>query len=120
MTIPHQTSPEKLIHFEYSLHQQKLEQVQSAKYIGITISYDGNLGKHITEIPCMATKTLCFLRRSMTLAPRHTKEVAYKTLVCSQIEHATPFWHSYHETQIGRVKKEDSCQVDLQAMEKHK
>ena len=28
--------PENQIQFEYSLHQQKLEQVQSAKYLGIT------------------------------------------------------------------------------------
>ena len=29
---------ENQIQFEYSLHQQKLEQVQSAKYLGITIT----------------------------------------------------------------------------------
>ena len=30
--------PENQIQFEYSLHQQRLEQVQSAKYLGITIT----------------------------------------------------------------------------------
>ena len=46
-----------------------------------------------------------FLRRNLALAPRHTKEVAYKALVHLQIENAAPIWHSYHETQIGQVEK---------------
>ena len=30
--------PDKQIQFDYSLHQRKLEQVQSAKYLGVTVS----------------------------------------------------------------------------------
>ena len=56
-------------------------QVQSAKYLGITISDDLDWGQHISEISSKATKTLGFLRRNLAFAPRHTKEVAYKTLV---------------------------------------
>ena len=44
-----------------------------------------------------------FLR--CNLAPRHTKEVAYKTSVRPQLEYAAPTWHSYHKTQIGQVEK---------------
>ena len=36
--------PNKQILFEYSLHQQKMDQVQSAKYIGITITDNLDLG----------------------------------------------------------------------------
>ena len=39
------------------------------------------------------------------LAPRHTKEVAYKTLVRPQLEYAAPIWHPYHETQTEKVEK---------------
>ena len=46
-----------------------------------------------------------FLRRNLALAPRHTKEVAYKTLVRPQLEYAAPIWHPYHETQIAQVEK---------------
>ena len=97
--------PDKQIHFDYSLHQQKLEYVQSTKYLGITISDDLDWRQQISEISCKATKTLGFLRRNLALAPRHTKEVAYKTLLRPQLEYAAPIWHPYHDTQIGQVEK---------------
>ena len=50
-----------------------------------------------------ATKTLGFLRRNLALAPRHTKEVAYKTLVRPQLEHAAPIWHPYNETETKKA-----------------
>ena len=59
----------------------------------------------ISEISSKATKTLGFLRRNLAFAPRHTKEVAYKTLVRPKLEYAAPIWHPYHETQIGQVEK---------------
>ena len=80
--------PENQIQFEYSLHQQKLEQVQSAKYLGITITDKldwvnmfQKFRVHVSEISCKASKTMGFLRRNLSLTPRHTKEIAYKTLV---------------------------------------
>ena len=46
-----------------------------------------------------------FLRRNLAFAPRHTKEVAYETLVRPKLEYAAPIWHPYHESQIGQVEK---------------
>ena len=97
--------PDKHILFDYTLHQQKLEQVQSAKYLGITITDNLNWGQHVSEISCKATKTMCFLRRILALAPRHTKEVAYKTLVRPHLEYAAPIWNPYHKLKIQEVEK---------------
>ena len=97
--------PSKHIQFSYTLHQQTLEQDQSAKYLGLTIIDNLDWGQHISEITCKATKTLGFLRRNLALAPSHTKEVAYKTLVRSQLEYAAPIWHPYNETQTAKVEK---------------
>ena len=110
--------PSNQIHFNYSLHQQTLEQVQSAKYLELTITDDLEWGQHVSEISCKATKTLGFLQRNLSLAPRHTKEVAYKTLVRPQLEYAAPIWHPYNETETkkGGESAEDSSLVDLQAM----
>ena len=93
------------IHFNYSLHQQTLEQVRSAKYLGLTITDDLEWGQHISEISCKATKTPGFLRRNLALAPRQTKEVSYKTLVCTQLDYAAPIWHPYNETEAIKVEK---------------
>ena len=97
--------PDKQILFDYTLHQQKLEQVQSAKYLGITITDNLDWGQHVSEISCKVTKTMGFLWRSFALAPRHTKEVAYKTLVRPQLEYAAPIWNPYHKLQIQEVEK---------------
>ena len=37
--------PDKHIQFDYTLHQQRLEQVQSAKYLGLTITNDLDWGR---------------------------------------------------------------------------
>ena len=61
--------------FDYTLHQQKLEQVQSPKYLGLTITDNLDWGQHVSEILCKATNTMVFLeflRRNLALAPRHT------------------------------------------------
>ena len=62
--------PDKHIQFDYKLHQQRLEQVQSAKYLGFTITDDLDWGQHISEISAKATKTLGFLKRNLAFAPR--------------------------------------------------
>ena len=97
--------PDKHIQFDYTLHQQRLEQVQSTRYLEITISDDLDWGQHISEISAKANKTLGFHWRNLAFAPRHTKEVAYKTLIRPKLEYAAPIWHPYYETQIGQVEK---------------
>ena len=70
----------KQVLFDYSLHNQTLENVQSAKYFGITITDNMDWGQHVSEISSKATETLGFPRRNLAFAPRSTKEVG-KTLV---------------------------------------
>ena len=97
----------KHILFDYSLHNQTLENVQSAKYLGIPISDNMDWGQHISEISSKATKTLGFLRRNLTFAPKSTnfKEVAYKTLVRPKQEYAAPIWSPYSKLQINQIEK---------------
>ena len=80
----------KQILFDYSLHNQTLENVQLVKYFGITFTDNMDWGQHVSEISSKATKTLGFLRKNLAFAPRSTKEVAYKTLVWPKLEYAAP------------------------------
>ena len=91
--------------FDYSLHNKTLEKVQSAKYLGITISDNMDWGQHISEISSKATKTLGFLCRNLAFATRSTKAVAYKTLVLPKLEYAAPIWSPYSKLQINQVGK---------------
>ena len=100
---PDRLHPGRRIQFNYTLHQQTLEQVQPTKYLGLNITDDLDWDQHISEITCKATKTLGFLRHN--LAPRHTKEVAYKTLVQPQLVYAATIWHPYNDTQTAKVEK---------------
>ena len=106
--------PGKQIQFNYSLHQQLSEEDQSAKYLGITINDSLDWGQHISEITSKATRTLGFLRRNLTFAPRETKAAAYKTLIRPQLEYAAPIWHPYVKTQAQQIEgSEDSLDFSL-------
>ena len=58
---------------DYSLHNDTLENVQSVKYLGITITDNMDWGQHVSEISSKATKSLGFLCRNLAFAPRSTK-----------------------------------------------
>ena len=87
------------------LHNQVLENVSSAKYLGVQITDDLDWGQHISEITSKATKTLGLLRRNMAFAPRETKAAAYKTLVRPKLEYAAPVWMPHHQKEIDRIEK---------------
>ena len=104
MRVTRHYSHKQIIH-DYTLHQQTLENVLSAKYLCITSTDSMDWGQHISDISSKATKTLGFLRRNLAFAPRSTKEVAYKTLVRPKLEYAVPIWSPYCKTQIQQVEK---------------
>ena len=106
MRVTRHYSHKQILHdYVYTLHQQTLENVQSAKYLGITITGNMDWGQHICDISSKATNTSGFLRRNLAFAPRSTKEVAYKTLVRPELEYTAPIWSPFCKTQIQQVKK---------------
>ena len=95
----------KQILFDRSLQNQTLENVHLAKYLDITITGNMDWGQHISEISSKAAKTLGFLRRNLTFAPRRSKEAAYKTLVRPKLEYASSVWSTYSKLQINQIEK---------------
>ena len=94
----------KQILFDYSLHNQTLENFQSTKYLGITITDNMDWGQHVSEISSKATKTLGFLHGNLAFAPWSTKET-YKTLVRPKLEYAAPIWSPHSKLQINQIEK---------------
>ena len=70
MRVTRHYSHKQIIH-DYTLHQQTLENVQSVKYLGITITENMNWGQHISDISSKAAKTLGFLRRNLAFTQEY-------------------------------------------------
>ena len=97
--------PLKQIKYSHSPYNQTLEQVTSAKYPEITITDNLDWGQHVSDVSTKATQTLGFLRWNLALAPRETKNMAYKTLVRSKLEYLSSVWNPYSKSQVYQLEK---------------
>ena len=91
--------------FPYTLHDHILEEVSSAKYLGITISYDMSWKKHMKKTASKANSKLGFLRRNVKTRDQSLKEKAYKTIVRPTLEYCSTVWDPYHQQQYKTVEK---------------
>ena len=66
------------IEASYTLEGTVLENVDSIKYLGVTITNDLKWNTHINNICTKANRTLGFLRRNLFSCPQDVKEAAYK------------------------------------------
>ena len=80
------------IEASYTLEGTVLENVDSIKYLGLTITNDLKRNTHITNICTKANRTLGFLKRNLFLCPQDVKEAAYKGLVCPVLEYGSSVW----------------------------
>ena len=74
------------IEASYTLEGTALENVDSIKYLGVTITNDLKWNTHITNICTKANRTLVFLRRNLFSCLQDVKEAAYKGLVRPVLE----------------------------------
>ena len=83
-------------HFQasYTLEGTVLENVESIKYLGVTITSDMKWNTHIRNVCSKANRTLGFLRRNLFSCPQDVKEgcdplpVPYRT-VPYQVKYST-------------------------------
>ena len=90
--IPRSRKP---IHRNYTMHDQVLESVDHARYLGVDISSDLNFSHHINRITANASKSLGFLKRNIKTKHSGIRKAAYKTVVKPQLEYASPIWSPY-------------------------
>ena len=82
----------KKIHASYTLEGTNLENVESIKYLGITITSDLRWNTHVSNVCTKANRTLGFLRRNLYSCPQEVKEAAYKGLVRPVLDYGSSVW----------------------------
>ena len=91
--------------FQYILYNHILEEVPSAKYLGITISNDMSWNKHINQTSSKANRKLGFLRRNIKTRDQALKEKACNTTVRPPVEYCSTVWDPYYMTQADTIEK---------------
>ena len=74
-----------------------LENVESIKYLDVTITSDLKCNSHIRNVCSKANRTLGFLRRKLFSCPQDVKDAAYKSMVRPILEYGSTVWdpHCY-------------------------
>ena len=88
----------------YVLHGHYLENVSSAKYLGVTINNTVSWDDHISNTCSKADRVLGFLRRNLKISASNIKEKAYKVFVRPLLEYAASVWDPYSQKNIARVE----------------
>ena len=82
-----------------------LENVESIKYLGVTITKDLKWNTHISNVCTRANRTLGFVRRNLFSCPQDVREAPYKGLVRPILENGSSVWDPYYEGLIDDLKK---------------
>ena len=80
------------IQASYTLEGTILENVDSIKYLGVTITYDLRWNKHVCNNCTKANRTLGFLRQTLFSCPQEVKEAAYKGMVRQILDYGSSVW----------------------------
>ena len=76
----------------YTLEGTDLENVESIKYLRVTITSDLRWNTHVSNVCTKANRTLGFLRRNLHSCPQEVKEAAYKGLVRLVLDYGSSVW----------------------------
>ena len=82
----------KKIQASYTLEGTDLENVESIKYLGVTITSDLRWNTHVSNVCTKANRTLGFLRRNLYSCHQEVKEAAYKGLVRPVRDYGSSVW----------------------------
>ena len=79
----------KVYHSSYTLHGQKLEVVDSSKYLGVKVTSDLTWSSHIADVAGKANRSLGFLRRNFKQCTKEVKAATYSTMVRPVLDYAS-------------------------------
>ena len=90
--MQYDAADKKRIHASYTLEGTDLENVESIKYLGGTITSDLRWNTHVSNVCTKANRTLGFLRRNLYSCPQEVKEAAYKGFVRPVLDYGSSVW----------------------------
>ena len=99
------TKKKKPSFFTYNIHGSDIEKVDSAKYLGITISSDLSWNTHISNICKKSNNTINFLHRNFKSCPPKIKANLFKTYVRPPLEYCAPVWDPHTQNGIESLEK---------------
>ena len=79
--MQYDAADKKTDHSSYTLEETDLENVESIKYLGVTITSDLRWNTPVSNVCTKANRTLGFLRRNLYSCLQEVKEAAYRGLV---------------------------------------
>lgn len=90
---------------EYSVGGDKLENVDSYKYLGVIFRKDLGWGEQVSRVSKKGINSLNFVMRQLKGASNSIKEKAYLSLVRPIVEYASSVWDPYRAGEVKDVEK---------------
>ena len=106
-------------HASYTLEGTNLENVESIKYLGVTITSDLRWNTHVSNVCTKANRTLGFLRRNLYSCPQEVKEAAYKGLVRPVLDYGSSVWDPQGVVLQEEFKLPNSCIPSVPVVNDH-
>ena len=101
MTITNKRRP---VQQSYKIHDQALEAVPSAKYLGIILDQNMKWNQHICHLASKANSTRGFLQRNIKSCPRNVNTMCYKILLHPILEYGCEIWDPSTQSHIQRLE----------------
>lgn len=86
------------------MHNQILEEVNSAKYLGVHLHKKLSWNTHIDYTVKKANQTRCFLQRNLRSCDPNVKLQCYKTYVRPILEYGSIIWDPHSSTNITKLE----------------
>ena len=98
------TNKRKIVISNYIMHNQILEVVESAKYLGVFINKKLSWNKHIDYTAKKANQVRCFTQRNLRTCHRDIKLQSYKTYVRPILEYGSIVWDPHTSNNIHKLE----------------
>ena len=92
------------ITFDYQLHDQTLQRVKSAKYLGVELTEHMKWDKHVRNITSKANKTSAFINRNLKGSSIGTQLACFKSLARPILEYASTVWDPHYKKDIDALE----------------